>query len=111
MSDAPVVVMDLDGTICTQETHENYPKAKPYKAVIARMKRLREYGWKIKIFTARGMIRYGGYVQLIELNMRKMTEQWLKDNDVPYDELIFGKPVGDLYVDDKGANVSEFAER
>lgn len=32
---------------------------------------------------------------------REKTEQWLRDYDIPYDNLSFGKPMADLYIDDK----------
>jgi len=38
-----------------------------------------------------------------------MTEKWLKDNRVCYDELIFGKPAADVYVDDKAVLPEDFA--
>lgn len=33
---------------------------------------------------------------------RELTEIWLKDNGVPFDELVLGKPLADIYIDDKG---------
>jgi len=33
-----------------------------------------------------------------------MTEEWLKKYDVPYDELIVGKPQGHVYYDDRAEN-------
>ena len=32
----------------------------------------------------------------------KRTKDWLKKNNVKYDELIFGKPHADMYIDDLG---------
>ena len=35
------------------------------------------------------------------MNYRIMTEKWLKDNNVKYHELKFGKPAAWKYIDDK----------
>jgi len=102
-------VFDLDGTICTQESMGTYQNALPFYKVIEKMQVLKILGDRIVIFTARGMRTFDGDVKAVEENMRPLTEKWLKDNDVPYDELILGKPLGDVYVDDKGMNAKDFA--
>lgn len=103
-------VFDLDGTICTQERMGTYQNALPRKKVIEKMDVLKIMGDRIVIFTARGMCTFKGDIELVEKNMRPLTEKWLKDNNVPYDELILGKPLGDVYVDDKGMHVDDFAK-
>jgi hypothetical protein len=30
-----------------------------------------------------------------------MTVEWLTLNDIPYDQLILGKPQGDFWIDDR----------
>lgn len=101
-------VFDLDGTICTQEKMGTYQDALPNEDIIEKISVLHAFGNKIIIHTARGMNTYLGDVKMIEKMLRPMTEKWLKDNLVEYDELIFGKPAGDVYVDDKGMNVKDF---
>jgi capsule biosynthesis phosphatase len=101
-------VFDLDGTICSQERMGSYQYAKPYKLFIERMRRFHEAGNTIIIFTARGMNTFNGDLFEVEKHMRPLTEKWLKDNEVPYDKLILGKPVGDVYVDDKAMLPYEF---
>lgn len=102
------LVIDLDGTICTQEASGEYELARPMPRVIEQMKKYKEEGWHITIFTARGMNSFDGDVDKIEKHYRILTEEWLEFNKVPYDRLLFGKPAGDLYVDDKGCNVFLF---
>lgn len=104
----PTLVIDMDGTICEQMFGDGYFVAKPIQPVIDKMRAYKLKGWDITIFTARGMGRYGGNIAVVEFEFRYKTEKWLKDHDVPYDKLIFGKPAGDLYVDDKGMNPHEF---
>jgi len=108
----PTLVMDLDGTICEQTSGgEDYFSAKPIRVVIDKMKEFRLNGWSIIIYTARFMNRYGGDSTKIPFDYYARTEWWLKDNDVPFDKLVFGKPAGDIYVDDKGMRPDEFASR
>lgn len=38
---------------------------------------------------------------------REVTVKWLKDNKVMYNNIIFGKPQYDLFIDDKTLNPSE----
>lgn len=102
-------VFDLDGTICTQEKFENYSKALPVENVIEKMRLLSSKGHTIVIHTARGMTTYGGDLGMIETHLRDLTETWLELWHVPYTELVFGKPSGDFYVDDKGINVRDFS--
>lgn len=103
-------IFDLDGTICTQEKHADYHLALPIDDVITKIRTLHALGDRIIIFTARGMNTFNGNIRRIESELRTMTERWLRQNDVPYHELIFGKPPGDVYVDDKGMNVRDFAK-
>lgn len=103
-------VFDLDGTICTQQKSGEYEKAQPIDEVISRMKALKDDGHYIIIFTARGMNTYG-HVSLVEAAYKKMTIEWLRKHDVPYDNLVFGKPAADFYVDDKGMTPKKFIER
>ena len=46
-------------------------------------------------------------VGIIERN-KDVLETWLEKHGVKYDELIFGKPLGDWYIDDKGMSVKDF---
>lgn len=110
MSERKVLVIDLDGTICEQTSGGTaYRDAKPVDVVIDRLRVLRRAGWKIVIHTARGMRSW--IAQTPEETYGQMTRDWLLRHRVPYDELVFGKPAGDLYVDDKGASIAEFLAR
>lgn len=84
-------VIDIDGTICTQE--EDYSNAKPYKNRIERINKLYENGNEIVFFTARGTGT--------GIDWRKTTELQLKSWKIKYHSLIFGKPVGDIFIDDR----------
>ena len=83
------VIIDLDGTICSEE--KTYSRSLATINVNARdaIESLREMGYKIIIYTARTWMEY------------EMTVNWLKVNGVKYDQLIMGKPIGDYWIDDR----------
>lgn len=112
MSEFPKrVIMDLDGTICTWIDNKSYHLVQPRQPIIDMVNKLYDRGCEIIIFTARGMNTYKWNAELCDEKYRDMTEDWLDNHGVKYTELIFGKPPGDLYVDDKGLNPDEFASR
>ena len=104
------LVIDLDGTICTQMDSETYGLATPKWDVICQVNKCYVAGWYILIFTARGMNTCQGDICLIEDRYRKMTEDWLKKHVVMYHELKFGKPPGTMYVDDKCVDLEKFSK-
>ncbi|MCH7739797.1 MAG: hypothetical protein IIC93_06585, partial [Chloroflexi bacterium] len=66
-------------------------KAQPRWDVIEKIRELHLKGNRIIMFTARGTETGKDW--------RVVTELQLKLWEVPYDELIFGKPAADIYVD------------
>ena len=90
---------DLDGVVCKTKQNK-YSSAKPIKKVIDLINKLYEKN-KIIIFTARYMGRSGGQVGLAKKRGYKFTKKQLKNWNVVYDELIFGKPSYDIFIDDK----------
>jgi capsule biosynthesis phosphatase len=102
-----IYVFDLDETICTtlgieeMERLERYEKAAPIDIVINKMRELKSKGHTIIIHTARGMLTNNGNVAAVCFELNDITTKWLEDNRVPYDELRFGKPYADFYIDDK----------
>lgn len=108
MSDKRYLVCDLDGTLCKQMYDGNYHLAAPIMNVIETLNSFYDEGWDVTIFTARGMRTCKGDIKEIEERYRTMTEKWLSDNGVKYTKLFFGKPPGDIYVDDRGYTPAEF---
>lgn len=104
------VCFDLDDTICFPNHEESsaiykYAWATPNWPVIQRMQEIDKAGIHIIIYTARRMLTHKGNVELIRLEVEQLTVNWLKRHKVPYDELIFGKPYADVYIDDKALNL------
>lgn len=94
------VCVDLDGTICTLAENGDYASVKPLPRAVETLKKLKAQGHYIIIYTARRMRSQNGDVSRVIEEVGKLTTSWLKDHDVPYDELIFGKPYAHVYIDD-----------
>ena len=105
------IVMDLDETISVKIDGSGYETAVPKHDVIAKMRRYREIGFEICIFTARNMRTFNGNIGKINVHTLPVIIAWLDENDVPYDEIIVGKPwCGNdgFYVDDRAIRPNEF---
>lgn len=105
------IVIDLDGTITAAESSD-YENVPPNKEVVEAMRRYRERGFEIVIHSSRNMRTYNGQVGKINIHTLPTILDWLKRHDVPYDEVIVGKPwcgFEGFYVDDKTVRPSEFA--
>lgn len=104
------IVVDLDDTICRPNhhgstTHEKYAKAQPIHATIIWLQNAKAAGAYIIIHTARRMLTHKGDLDKIHADVGQVTRDWLDTWQVPFDELVFGKPYGDIYIDDKAMNV------
>lgn len=109
-------IVDVDGTICIASLKKggnsyDYANAKPIKAVIKKIRALKADGHIIILNSARGMRTFHGNHEDIEKNVRPIMIEWLKKHDVPYDDLILGKPWGPnvYYIDDRCLSPFEFA--
>lgn len=102
-------VFDLDDTISVHKNRD-FVNAKPIDATIDKIRTLKAGGAEIIIYSARGQNSCRGDLQLIEERNRTQVETWLTEHNVPCDRLVFGKPLGDVYVDDKGISLTEFLQ-
>lgn len=94
------IVCDLDNTII-YDTNNNPVAISQVKEYI---NGLHDLGHKIIIHTARGMLSTGNDAIQAESDNRQKVETILKKQGIKYDELIFGKPYADAYIDDKAIN-------
>lgn len=104
------LVFDIDDTICNNKNRD-YENAIPFKNVIKKINELHKQGAKITLYTSRGMVSCNGDIDKIIKKNKDILERWLTKNNVEYDELIFGKPLGDMYIDDKAINVNDFINK
>lgn len=95
-----IIRVDIDETICYTPNNRDYSKAVPIFSRIMRINELYDNGDTIIYWTARGT-RSG-------IDWRKITEKQFEEWGVRYHELIFGKPVYDLFIDDKNINSDTF---
>ena len=115
-NDRPVIVFDLDDTICypnhdEKDTFKKYGEAAINHDVVDRMQSLRDRGYYIIIHSARRMLTHDGDLDKIHADVWEVTVAWLEHARIPYDELVFGKPYANTYyVDDKAMTLDMFKE-
>ena len=105
------LIVDLDGTITLANTSD-YENVLPNIAVIERLKEYKNKGFTIVISTARNMRTYNGNVGEINIHTLPIITHWLAKHDVPYDEVLVGKPwcgFEGFYIDDRSIRPSEFS--
>ena len=106
--DDVTIVFDVDDTICHTK-NRNYADAQPNKKMIDKINYLHDVlFYKVVLYTSRGVVSCGGVIEDIIKSNQDILQNWLYQNNVHYDELQFGKPIGDLYVDDKCMMPEEF---
>jgi hypothetical protein len=91
------ICVDLDGTLCTN-TFGEYESAEPFPWAIERVNGLARAGHRIVIFTARGTATGIDW----DAVTRGQLERW----GVAFDELRFGKPSADVYIDDRAVHTT-----
>lgn len=83
------IAIDLDGTICTEERTFDRPLARPLVGAVEALRTLKANGNTIIIYTARGWEQY------------RVTKDWLEKNNIAFDQILMGKPIADLWIDDR----------
>ena len=104
------LVVDIDKTLC--ETDKDYSDSKPIIKVCNALKKAHYKGHYIILFTSRNMRSFQGSIGLINKFTAPILLDWLKRNEIPYDEIYYGKPWGNSvsYLDDKMISIDEFVE-
>jgi len=99
------ICFDLDNTLVTYPTIPNdYSSVKPIKKNINLLNLLKKNGHEIIIYTARRMKTHNNNVGKVIKDIALITIDNLEKFNISYDELIFGKPLADIYIDDRGLN-------
>lgn len=105
------LIVDLDGTITIDNKDKQYFEKDINKEFLEKLVEYKKIGFKIIIFTARNMNTYKGDLNKISKYTLPIIHEWLKQNQVPYDEVIIGKPwcgFDGFYIDDKSIRPDEF---
>ncbi|HDZ3703261.1 HAD-IIIC family phosphatase [Vibrio cholerae] len=105
------LIVDLDGTL-TRANTSDYRNVLPRLDVIEQLREYHQQGFEIVISTARNMRTYEGNVGKINIHTLPIITEWLDKHQVPYDEILVGKPWcghDGFYIDDRAVRPSEFA--
>mgnify|MGYP001336995955 CR=1 FL=1 len=96
-----IIYIDIDDTICKLPTDsQDYSEATPIYDRIAKMNDLYNQGHTIIYWTARGT-KSG-------IDWRAVTIEQFNRWLVKYSQMLFGKPVYDIFIDDKNINSNEY---
>lgn len=104
------LIVDLDDTITVTERGD-YEHSKPIQPTIDLLKKYKADGFHIVIHSSRQMRTYEGQIGKINVHTLPNIIRWLDAHNVPYDEIIVGKPwcgFNGFYIDDKCIRPSEF---
>ena len=101
------IAFDLDDVICWH--HSDYDKlgigkyrhCEPIESGVDLVNEYYDKGYKIIIYTARGMGIYNGDVNLVYENLYDLTHSHLIEWKVKFHRLVMGKLSYDLLIDDK----------
>jgi len=105
------ICIDLDGVIAGfKKEGETYFDVAPIEGAIEKLNKLRENGHYIIIFTARHMKTCNGDIGKVTAKVGKTTLDWLAKHEVPFDEIYFGKPWADVYIDDNAVRFTTWNE-
>jgi capsule biosynthesis phosphatase len=103
---------DLDNTLVTYPKVVNdYSTVEPITKNITFLKYLKKFGHTIIIHTARRMKTHNGNVGKCLCDIGQITFDTLKKFDIPFDEIYFGKPYADIYIDDLALNCYDNLEK
>jgi len=99
------VCFDLDNTLVTYpRVSGDYATVLPIKPMIDLARKMKSEGHCIIIHTARRMKTHAYNVGAVCRDIGRITFDTLEKFDIPYDEVIFGKPYADIYIDDRAVN-------
>lgn len=105
------ICLDLDGVIARlRSPGESYESVEPVEGAVERLKALKASGHYLIIFTARHMKTCDGNPGKVVARLAKITLDWLDRHGIPYDEIHFGKPWADIYIDDNALRFSSWAD-
>jgi len=97
------ICFDLDGVIAElKKPGQSYRDLAPFPGAVEKMQALKAAGHYLIIQTARHMKTCGANVGLVNARIAKDTLDWLEQHSIPYDEIFFGKPWAQIYIDDNG---------
>lgn len=95
------ICIDLDGVIADfKKEGQTYADCVPIEGAIEKIRGLKKAGHYIIIYTARHMKTTQSNLGLLNARIGKVTLDWLDKYEIPFDEIYFGKPWANVYIDD-----------
>lgn len=110
MSKQKTIAFDLDDVLCYRPDGydhlgpEKYDYCEPFILNIDLVNSLYDDGYKIVIYTARGMTQFKGNIVDIYSYLYDKTKQQLSSWGLKYHQLVMGKIHYDVFIDDKAIN-------
>jgi capsule biosynthesis phosphatase len=105
------ICIDLDGVIAGfKKEGQTYADVLPIEGAVEKVKSLKDEGHYIILYTARHMKTCEGNTGLVVKRVGKITLDWLDKYEIGYDEIYFGKPWADIYIDDNAFRFSNWDE-
>ena len=107
------VVFDLDDVLCFRDQtlpveriigSEKYAGCTPILKYIFLINECYDAGYRIVIYTSRGMGQFEGDAERCDRELREVTIKFLTEHEIKYHELVFGKIHFDLLIDNKVQN-------
>lgn len=106
------ICFDLDNTLVSSpKIRDDYTSVLPMEKNIKFLRYLKTFGHTIIIYTARRMKTHHGNVGKILSDVGKITFDTLEKFEIPFDEIYFGKPYADVYIDDLALNCHDHLEK
>lgn len=103
------IAIDLDGTIChIKKPDQSYADLEPLEGAAERIRELRRAGHYVIILTARNMATCESNLGKVMKNVGLITLEWLERFGIEYDEIYFGKPNAQVYLDDRAIRFSSW---
>ena len=105
------ICIDLDGVICQLKVEgQTYDQLLPVDGAPEKLRELKEKGHYIIINTARHMKTCQGNLGAVTARIGLITLQWLEKYNIPYDEIYFGKPHAEIYIDDNAYRFNSWSD-
>lgn len=97
------ICFDIDNTLVSEpKIPADYSSVEPISRNIEFLRYLKSQGHVIILQTARRMKTHSGNVGRLVADIGRVTFETLDKFEIPFDEIYFGKPYADFYIDDKG---------
>jgi capsule biosynthesis phosphatase len=97
------ICIDIDGVVCElRRPDQTYADLSPLPGAVEKINALKQAGHYLILCTARHMATCNSNLGLVMARQGKTLLDWLATHNIPYDEIWFGKPHADVYLDDNG---------